>query len=197
MLVAVGVIPNSEGLGLETLGIAVENGFVRVGPDFRTACETVWAVGDLIGPPLLAHAASAEAIAAVEAMAGRSNRRINYRAIPTCVYCQPEAASVGWTERRARAEGLNVGMTKSPFLANGKAVAMGLTDGFAKLVFDADTHAILGCHLVGHGASELINLTALAISAGLKIEDVAHAIYAHPTRAELIGDTAREALRGL
>jgi dihydrolipoamide dehydrogenase len=194
MLVAVGSAPNSEGLGLDAIGIAVEKGFVRVGPGFRTACETVWAVGDLIGPPLLAHAASAEAVAAVEAMAGRGDGTVNYQAIPACIYSQPEAASIGWTEKRARAERSGVGVAKVPFAANGKAIAVGQTDGFIKMVFDTDTHAILGCHMVGYGVTELINLFSLALSANLRVEDVAHAIYAHPTRSEIVGEAAWAAL---
>ncbi len=192
ILVAVGVLPNSEDLGLEALGLELNRGFVKVGADFQTACETVWAAGDLIGPPLLAHAASAEAIAAVEAMAGRRRFSPDRRAIPLCVYCQPEAASVGWTEKKARAEGLDIGVAKIQFLANGKAVATGLTDGFVKVLFDKATRALLGCHIVGHGATELINTAALALVAGLKVDDFARSVFAHPTRSELFGDLARE-----
>jgi dihydrolipoamide dehydrogenase len=194
MLVAIGVAPNSEGLGLESLGIAVEKGFVRVGPGFRTACESVWAVGDLVGPPLLAHAASAEAVAAVEAMAGRGDGVVNYQAIPACIFCQPEIAEIGWTEKRARAERANVGVVKLPFVANGKAVAVGQTDGFIKLIFDRDSRAILGCHILGHSVTELINQMSLAMSANLTVEQLARAVYAHPTRAELIGEAAHAAL---
>ncbi|MCX8038688.1 MAG: dihydrolipoyl dehydrogenase [Candidatus Sumerlaeia bacterium] len=192
MLVAVGVLPNSEALGLEGLGIEQTNGFVKVGDDLRTACETVWAAGDLIGPPLLAHAASAEAIAAVEAMADRRRCAPDRRAIAMCVYCQPEAASVGWTEKKARAAGLDVGVAKMQFLANGKAVATGLTDGFVKILFDKKTRALLGCHIVGHSATELIHTASLALSAGLRVDDLARMVFAHPTRNELLGDLARE-----
>jgi len=190
ILIAVGVSPNSEGLGLESLGIAIEKGFVRVGPGYRTSCDTVWAVGDLIGPPLLAHAASAEAIAAVEAMAGQGRGTVNYQTIPVCIHSQPEMASVGWTEKQARAERADVSVAKVPFAANGKAVAVGLTDGFVKLVFDNDTHAILGCQMVGNGVTELINLAGLAISARLTVGQLSEAIYAHPSRSEIIGEAA-------
>jgi len=194
ILVAIGVAPNSEGLGLESLGIAVENGFVRVGPGFRTSCDSVWAVGDLIGPPLLAHAASAEAVAAIEAMAGQGNGTVCYEAIPMCIYSQPEMASVGWTESKARTERANVGVATVPFAANGKAVAVGQTDGFVKLIHDRGTGAILGCHMVGHGVTELINQIAVAISAKLTVGQLARTIFAHPTRSELIGEAALAAL---
>jgi dihydrolipoamide dehydrogenase len=194
MLLAVGSTPNSENLGLESLGITVEKGFVRIGPGFRTACETVWAVGDLIGPPLLAHAASAEAIAAVEAMAGLGSGTVNYQTIPACIYSQPEMATVGWTEKQAAEKRSNVGVVKTPFVANGKAIAVGQTDGFVKLVFDKDSREILGCHMVGHGVTELINLLGLAMSAKLTVAQVAHTVYAHPTRGELIGEAALAAL---
>lgn len=194
LLVAVGSTPNTEGLGLEPLGITTEKGFVCVGPGFQTNCETVWAAGDLIGPPLLAHAASAEAIAAVEAMAGQGDGTVRYEMVPACVYCRPELATIGLSEKRARAERTNVGVTRLPFVANGKAVAVGQTDGFVKLVFDADTGTILGCHILGYGATEMINQIALAMSAGLTVEQITRAVYAHPTASELIGETALAAL---
>lgn len=195
MLVAIGVVANSENLGLESLGIPRDRGFVRTGPGFRTNCETVWAAGDLIGAPLLAHAATAEAIAAVEWMVGQGTGTIPYNAVPACIYCQPEVGWVGWTEKRARAERANVGVAKVPFVVNGKAVATGDTDGFIKLVYDSTSGEILGCHMIGAGTTELINTFGLAISAGLTVEQVGRAIYAHPTRAEVIGEAALVALK--
>jgi len=194
LLVAAGSTPNTEGLRLEALGIATEKGFVRVGPGFRTTCETVWAAGDLIGPPLLAHAAMAEAVAAVEAMAGRGDGTVRYEMIPACVYCQPELATIGLSEQRARAEHANVGVARLSFAANGKAVAVGQTDGFVKLVFDTKSGAIFGCHILGYGATEMINQIAMAMSADLTVEQLARAIYAHPTASEIIGETALAAL---
>jgi dihydrolipoamide dehydrogenase len=194
MLVAIGVSPNSENLGLEELAIETQRGFVQTKPGYRTACETVWAVGDLTGLPLLAHAASAEAILAVESMAGLGDRTINRQAMPACIYTQPELGTVGWSEKQAREKKSDVGVVKVLFAANGKAVATGQTDGFIKLIFDKETHAILGCHIIGDSTTELINQMSLAMSANLTVEQVASAIYAHPTRAEIIGEVAHAAL---
>jgi len=193
ILVAVGRTPRSAGIGIEEAGVVVENGFVRVGPDLQTSAAGVFAVGDLIGPPLLAHKAAAEGVAAVANMAGEGGREIDYRRIPACVYCQPEVACIGLTEEQAAAEGRECSSVKLPFLAVGKAVAAGHTEGFVKLVVDRSCGAIAGCHIIGKGATDLIAEVALAMALESTTSEIGDTIHAHPTLSEAIMEAALHA----
>lgn len=194
MLVAVGRVPNSAGLEAAGLGLD-ERGFVRVNDRMETGVPGVYAVGDLVGGALLAHKASAEGIVAVERIAGRDSR-IDYRVLPSAVFTRPEVASVGLTEEQAAAEGRAVKVGRFPFLACGKAVASGDTEGFVKLVTDSDTGEILGCHILGRGATELVAEAALAMSMEGLAADIARTIHAHPTLPEALMEAAHDALGG-
>jgi dihydrolipoamide dehydrogenase len=190
---AVGRRALTEGMGLEEAGVEVEKGFVKVGPDYRTTAEGVWAIGDVIGPPLLAHAASEEGVLAVEIMAGQQRKPLDPRRVPVCIYCQPQVASVGLSEAEARAAGVDVKVGKFPFAASGKAVAVRHTDGFAKLVTDARYGEILGCQVIGAGATELIAEVTLGMNLETTVREVAETSHAHPTMSEAIMEAALDA----
>lgn len=185
VLVAVGRGPLIEGLGLERLNIVTEKGFIKVNEQYRTSCPGVYAVGDVIGPPLLAHKASAEGVSAVEMIAGRPGRKIERRKIPACVYCQPEVASVGLTEEEAKAKGERITAAKFPFRASGKAVAAGHTEGWVKVV-SGERGEILGAHLIGRGVTELISKIGLAQNLEATVADLGHTIHPHPTLSEAL-----------
>lgn len=189
-MVAIGRMPNSEEIGAQELGIPLERGFIRVGPPFRTAIPNIYAVGDLIGPPLLAHAAMAEGVVAVEAIAGMKGPHFDYENIPGCTYCQPQVASVGLSEEKAKKEGYKVKVGRFPFQANGKAQALGETEGLVKIVSDTDSGEILGVHILGSEATEMIAALGLAKTMEATPEEVARTIYAHPTLSEAIGEAA-------
>ena len=176
--------------GAEAHGVSLERGFISVGTDFRTSAPGVRAIGDCIGPPLLAHKASHEGVAVAEFIAGTRTRGIDPRTIPGCIYCQPQVASVGLTEEQARAEGHDVRVGKAPFLASGKAVGTGKTEGFVKLVTEARYGEILGCHIIGHGATELINEIVLAMTLESTTAELGDAPHAHPTLSEMLMEAA-------
>jgi dihydrolipoamide dehydrogenase len=190
VLVAVGRKAITEEIGLEDAGVEVEGGFIRVSPDYRTTAAGVWAIGDVIGPPLLAHKASEEGIAAVEFMAGHKRKPIDPRRIPACIYCQPQVATVGLSEAEAREAGHDVRVGKFPFVASGKAVGTGHTEGFVKLVTDAKYGEILGCQVIGHGVTELIAEVTLAMNLESTVHEVAETCHAHPTLSEAIMESA-------
>jgi dihydrolipoamide dehydrogenase len=177
-------------LGLEDAGVVLEGGFISVGEDFRTAADGVWAIGDVIGAPLLAHAASEEGVAAVEFMAGERKQGLNYDRVPVCVYCQPQVAAVGWTEAQAREKGRDVAVGKIPFVASGKAVGTGHTEGFVKLVADARYGEILGCQIIGADATELIAEVVLAMELESTVREIGEATHAHPTLSEVVKEAA-------
>ena len=190
MLVAVGRRANTEGLGLENLGISLEaGGKVPVDSHLRTPVANVWGLGDVIKGPMLAHKAEDEGIAVAERIAGQAGH-VNYEAIPWVVYTWPELASVGISEDAAKQQGLNVKVGKFPFSANGRAKALGNTDGFVKIVADAKTDRIVGAHILGPNASELIAELAVAVEFGASAEDIARSTHAHPTLAECIKEAA-------
>ena len=190
VLVAVGRRPFTDGLGLEALGVALDpKGHVRVDDRFQTSVPGVYAIGDVIGGPMLAHKAEDEGIACVEGIAGQAGH-VNYAAIPNVVYTWPELAAVGKTEQECQAEGLNVATGTFPFAANGRARAMGERDGLVKFVADARSDRILGIHILGPRASELIAEATLAIEFGASAEDVARTSHAHPTLAEAVREAA-------
>lgn len=194
VLLAVGVRPNVEGLGLEEHGVALSRKGIVVDSHYRTSVPGVYAIGDVIGEPCLAHVASAEGILAVEHLCGVGERTLDYGNIPACIYCQPQIASVGLTEKQAVAAGLAVKIGRFPLSANGKALAMGEATGFVKIVMDAGSKAILGAHLIGAEATELVGELVVARSKGVSVEDVLHAVHPHPTLSESVMEAAGDAL---
>lgn len=190
MLVAVGRRPYTEGLGLEAIGLSLEaGGRVPVNDHLQTPVAGVWAIGDVVRGPMLAHKSEEEGIAVAEWIAGKAGH-VNYDAIPNVVYTWPEVASVGLSEAEAKAKGLTVNVGKFPFLANGRAKALGNTDGFVKIVADAKTDRLLGAQILGPSGSELIAELALAMEFGASAEDVARTCHAHPTLSEAVKEAA-------
>jgi dihydrolipoamide dehydrogenase len=193
VLVAVGVLGNTENLGLEELGLELENGFVAVDGHCETSVRGVYAIGDVNGPPALAHVASFEGIHVLRHMADREIEPIDYTLVPSCVYCQPQVASVGLTEAEAKEKELDISCGKFPFAASGKAVATAETDGFVKIIADKNSGEIIGAHIIGSEATELIAELALGKSAELGVEDLHLAIHAHPTLSEAVMEAAADA----
>ena len=177
-------------LGLEDAGVKLDGGFIAVGDDLRTSADGVWAIGDVIGAPLLAHAASEEGVAAVEFMAGERKHALDYNRVPACVYCQPQLATVGLTEAEAREQGRDVAVGKIPFVASGKAVGTGHTEGFVKLIADARYGEILGCQIIGADATELIPEIVLAMEVEATVREIGEATHAHPTLSEVVKEAA-------
>ena len=195
MLVAVGVVPNTEGLALEKAGAATEKGFVATDELCRTNVGNIFAIGDVRGGMQLAHKASAEAGVAVKAILGQDPEQVDETRIPRCVYVEPSVACVGYTEKQAEESGFEVRAGRASFAASGKANAYGHRDGFVKLVFDAGTSVLLGGHVLGHGAVELIGELSLARGLGVTVGQLAQTVHAHPTLSESIREAAAEALR--
>jgi dihydrolipoamide dehydrogenase len=184
VLMAVGRGARTREVGLEAVGVAVERGFVKVSPRMETSVKGVYAIGDMAGPPLLAHKAMAEGVIAAEAIAGRDPRPLDYTNIPSCTYCRPQVASLGLTEARARENGREVSVGKFPFTASGKAVAMAETEGFLKVVADKATGEILGVHILGAEATEIIHEFAVGRTLEATLEEIIHTVHAHPTLSE-------------
>ncbi len=180
----------SKDIGLSVLGIDLdEYGFIKTNNDYETTCSNVYAIGDVIGPPLLAHKASEEGVVAVEKMNGIDSR-VHYNTIPSCVYCQPEIGSVGYTEEQAQELGIKYNVGKFPFKAAGKAVAVGETEGFVKIITDSNTGEVLGSHIIGHGATEMIAELTVAKSLESTAIEIAETSHAHPTLSEAIMEAA-------
>jgi dihydrolipoamide dehydrogenase len=190
VLTATGVVANTERLGLEELGVVVEGGFVKVDDHLRTNIPGVFAIGDVNGPPLLAHAASAEGVIAVETAAGREVKPPDPIQVPRCTYCQPQVASAGLTEEQAKEQGHQVRIGKFPFSASGKAIAMGDTVGFIKTVVDSETGQLLGTHAIGAEVTELLPEMVMAAWAGVKAEQFEALVHAHPTLSESLKEAA-------
>jgi len=193
-LVAVGVQGNVENLGLEEIGVVHERSFINVDGNYRTNVPNVYAIGDIIGAPLLAHVASHEGIIAAEHIAGNHPHPMDYGNVPGCTYCQPQVASVGLTEKAAREAGKNVKVGKFPFQASGKAVAIGETEGFVKVVIDADIEEILGVHIVHAEATELIAEAGVARSHEAIASSIMETVHAHPTLSETVMEAMGAAL---
>ena len=193
VLVAIGVQGNVESLGLETAGITVESGFVPVDAHCRTNVPGIYAIGDLNGQPCLAHVASAEGIAAVETIAGQDHPGVNYENIPGCTYCHPQVASVGLTEHAARQAGRNIRVGRFPFSASGKALAVGDSEGMVKVIFDADSDELLGTHIIGSEATDLIAEAGIARTLETTHYEVLKTVHAHPTLSEAIMEAAADA----
>lgn len=194
VLSAIGVTGNVEGFGLEELGIVIERGHIKVDKEnYQTNVSNIYAIGDVIGAPWLAHVASAEGIHCVEKMKGLHANPIDYNTIPGCTYCHPQVASVGMTEKKAKEEGREIKIGKFPFMASGKAFAAGERDGFVKLIFDAKYGELLGAHIIGPEATELISEVTLAKSMEATYETIVKTVHAHPTLAESIMEAAANA----
>ena len=184
VLMAVGRAAKVTGLGLEAVGVQLERGFVKVSPLMETSVKGLYAIGDMAGAPLLAHKAMAEGVVAAESIAGRAPRPLDYGNIPSCTYCRPQIASIGSSEARAREQGRDVTVGKFPFTASGKAVALGETEGFIKVVADKATGELLGVHIVGPEATEIIHEFAVGRTLEATLEEIIHTIHAHPTLSE-------------
>jgi dihydrolipoamide dehydrogenase len=196
LLVAVGRMPYLEGLGLEGTKIKVERGAVQVDEFCRTGEPNVYAIGDVIPTPWLAHLASKEGILAVEQIAGEKAQPINLRHVPSCTYCDPEVASVGLTEAAARKEGYDVKVAKFPFSASGKARILGEEEGFVKIVSETKYDELLGVHIIGPHATELIAEACVALQLESTAEELGRTMHAHPTIAETVMEAA-EGIHGL
>jgi dihydrolipoamide dehydrogenase len=194
-LVALGIAPNTEGIGLEDLGVKVERGFIVVDESYRTSVNGLYALGDVCNQgPALAHTATAQAHVCVERIAGHEVPNVDYDNMPSCTYCMPQVASVGLTEEAAKAKGLNYKVGKFPFLANGKAQGAGHPEGFVKVLIDPEFGEILGAHIVGSEATEMIANFVMARSAEATAELFAHTVHAHPTHGEAMMEAIAVAL---
>ncbi len=194
VLMAVGRGARTKGIGLETIGVTLERGFVKVSPTMETSVKGVYAIGDMAGAPLLAHKAMAEGVVAAEAVAGKNPRPIDYGNVPSCTYCRPQVASIGLTEAKAKEGGREVAVGKFPFTASGKAVAMAETEGFVKVVADKKTGEILGAHIIGAEATEMIHEFAVGRTLEATVDEIMHTIHAHPTLSEAALEATMAAL---
>lgn len=190
MLVSVGRQANVEGIGMDNTEIELDNGYIKTRPTFQTKEHHIYAIGDVIGGLQLAHVASHEGIAAVEHIAGLKNEPIDYTKISRCIYSSPEASSVGITEKQAREQGFDVKVGKFPFMAIGKALVNGNSDGFVKIVADMNTDDILGVHMIGAHVTDLISEAGLAMVLDATPWEVASTIHPHPSLSEVMGEAA-------
>ena len=195
VLMATGRAPYTEGLGLSELGVQMDKGAIKVNEYLETNTKDIYAIGDVLGRNMLAHVASYEGEVAVENALGHP-RRSDYRAVPSCIFAQPEIAGVGITEKEAKDGGIPHKVSKFPFRACGRAVALGNTTGLVKMICSSVDGTVLGMHVMGPHASDLIAEGALALRLGLTARDVAHTIHAHPTLAEAVRETAMGQLEG-
>ncbi len=194
VLSAVGVTGNVEGFGLEELGVELFKGHIKVDKKtYRTNIPNIFAIGDVIGPPWLAHVASAEGIRCVEFLRGLNSHPIDYDSIPGCTYCQPQVASIGFTEEKAKEAGYEIKVGKFPFMASGKAFASGERDGFVKLIFDKKYGELLGAHIIGSEATEMIAELGIAKSLEATYETIVKTVHAHPTLSESVMEAAAQA----
>ena len=189
VLIATGRAPYTEGLGLEELGMALDRGRVPIDAHFATSVPRVYAIGDVVRGPMLAHKAEDEGIAVAEIIAGQAGH-VNYEAIPGVVYTMPEIAAVGATEEELIERGARYNVGKFPFTANGRARSMRHTEGFVKVLADAETDRVLGVHIIGAGAGELIAEATVLMEFGGSSEDLARTCHAHPTMSEAVKEAA-------
>jgi dihydrolipoamide dehydrogenase len=198
-IVAVGIVPNTEGVGIEELGIKTTRGHIDTDEMCRTNVPGIWAIGDVTAPPWLAHKASHEGVIAVEAIAKELGNKdvhphaMDVRNIPGCTYCRPQVASVGLTEAKAKEAGYEVKVGKFPFIGNGKAIALGETEGFVKTVFDAATGELLGAHMIGAEVTELIQGYTVGKTAELVEQDFIASVFPHPTLSEMMHESVLSA----
>ena len=190
VLVCIGRVPYTDGLGLKEAGVALDNrGRVQIDKHFATSVKGVYAIGDVVAGPMLAHKAEDEGVACAEILAGQSGH-VNYDVIPSVVYTSPEVAAVGKTEEELKSAGVDYKIGKFPFLANGRAKANQTTDGFVKILADAKTDRVLGAHIIGVNAGEIIHEVAVLMEFGGSAEDLARTCHAHPTLSEAIKEAA-------
>lgn len=193
VLSAVGIAANIEGIGLEDVGVATDKGKILVDENYKTNIPGVYAIGDVVPGPALAHVASAEGITCVEAIAGLNPEPIDYKNIPGCTYCSPEISSVGYTEKAAKEAGYDIKVGKFPFSASGKAKASGHADGFVKLIFDAKYGELLGGHMIGYNVTEMIAEIVVARKLETTGHEMIKAIHPHPTMSEAVMEAAAAA----
>jgi dihydrolipoamide dehydrogenase len=188
-IVAIGIVPNTENIGLEALGVEMDRGFLKTDPMCRANVPGLWAIGDITAPPWLAHKASHEGVIAAEAIAGGHPHAMDPLNIPGCTYCHPQVASVGMTEAKAKEAGYDIKVGNFPFIGNGKAIALGEAEGFIKTVFDAKTGELLGAHMVGAEVTELIQGYTIGKTAELVEADFMHTVFPHPTLSEMMHES--------
>ena len=188
-IVAIGIVPNTENIGLEALGVEMDRGFLKTDANCRTNVPSLWAIGDITAPPWLAHKASHEGVIAAETIAGGHPHAMDPLNIPGCTYCHPQVASVGLTEAKAKEAGFDVKVGNFPFMGNGKAIALGEAEGFIKTVFDAKTGELLGAHMVGAEVTELIQGYTIGKTAELVEADFMHTVFPHPTLSEMMHES--------
>ena len=193
LLVAVGRAPVSKDLGLEDLGVVLDRGYIEVNAFMQTAVPHIYAIGDVVNTPWLAHVASSEGILAAEHMAGQEVEGVNYDLVPSCTYCEPEVASVGMTEAQAREKGYEVEVGKFPFSALAKAGILGQTEGFVKIVRDTKYDELLGVHIIGAHATDLIAEACVAMRVESTTEELFRTMHAHPTLSEAVMEAAHAA----
>lgn len=193
LISAVGVVGNIEGLGLEALGVKTDRGCVVIDGYGRTNVPGIHAIGDVAGPPMLAHKAEHEGVICVEKIAGKHAHAMERDKIPGCTYCHPQVASVGLTEAKAKEAGYTLKVGRFPFLGNGKAIALGEPDGLIKTIFDAKTGKLLGAHMIGAEVTELIQGYVVAMTLETTEEDLMHAVFPHPTLSEMMHESVLDA----
>ncbi|HZY12842.1 MAG TPA: dihydrolipoyl dehydrogenase, partial [Beijerinckiaceae bacterium] len=190
---AVGVVGNTENLGLEKLGMKIDRGVIAIDEVGRTNVPGIFAIGDVAGPPMLAHKAEHEGTICVEAIKGLHPHAMDKLMIPGCTYCQPQVASAGLTEAKAKEQGLQVKVGRFPFIGNGKAIALGEPDGLVKTIFDAKTGKLLGAHMVGAEVTELIQGFVIAMNLETTEEELIHSVFPHPTLSEMMHESVMDA----
>ncbi|HEY5278894.1 MAG TPA: FAD-dependent oxidoreductase, partial [Pseudolabrys sp.] len=190
---AVGVVGNIENLGLEKLGVKTERGIIKVDELSRTSVSGIYAIGDVAGPPMLAHKAEHEGVVCIEAIKGLHPHPMNKALIPGCTYCSPQVASVGLTEQAAKEKKLDIRVGRFPFAGNGKAIALGEDQGLVKVIFDKKTGQLLGAHMVGAEVTELIQGYVVAMNLETTEEELMHTIFPHPTLSEMMKEAVLDA----
>ncbi len=190
---AVGVVGNIDNLGLEALGVKTDRGCVVTDGLGRTNVAGIYAIGDVAGPPMLAHKAEHEGVLTIEAIAGKPVHAMDKRQIPGCTYCNPQVASVGLTEKKAKEAGYELKIGRFPFIGNGKAIALGEPEGLVKTIFDAKTGQLLGAHLVGAEVTEMIQGFVIAMGLETTEEELMHTVFPHPTLSETMHESVLSA----
>ncbi len=193
LISAAGVVGNVEGFGLEKLGVKIERGIIVTDGYGRTNIPGIYAIGDVAGPPMLAHKAEHEGVICVEAIKGLKPHAMDKNMIPGCTYCDPQIASVGLTEKKAKAEGREIRVGRFPFIGNGKAIALGEDQGLVKTIFDKKTGQLLGAHLIGAEVTELIQGFVIAMNCETTEEELINAVFPHPTLSEMMHESVLDA----
>jgi dihydrolipoamide dehydrogenase len=193
VIAAVGVVGNIENLGLEKLGVKTDRGSIVIDGLCKTSVPGIYAIGDVAGPPLLAHKAEHEGVICVEGIKGLHPHPMNKRMIPGCTYCTPQVASVGLTEQATKDQKLDIRVGRFPFVGNGKAIALGEDQGLVKVIFDKKTGQLLGAHMVGAEVTELIQGYVVAMNLETTEEELMQTVFPHPTLSEMMGEAVRDA----